>query len=61
MPWYRHLLWPFAVLYGIVVWIRNRFFDLGIFCSKQFDVPVICVGNLETGGTGKSPLVNYIV
>jgi len=61
MPWYRHLLWPIAALYGLGVWIRNRIFDFGIFHSRQFDVPVICVGNLETGGTGKSPLVHYIV
>ncbi|MDA9121312.1 tetraacyldisaccharide 4'-kinase [Flavobacteriales bacterium] len=61
MPWYRHLLWPFAILYGIAVWIRNRLFDFGVFSSEKFDVPVICVGNLEAGGTGKSPLVNYIV
>jgi len=61
MPWYRHLLWPVAILYGIVVWIRNRLFDFGILSSREFDVPVICVGNLEAGGTGKSPLVNYVV
>lgn len=61
MPWYRHLLWPFAILYGFVVRIRNLLFDSGVLSSKKFDVPIICVGNLEAGGTGKSPLVNYIV
>ena len=61
MRWYRHLLWPFAVLYGLGVWFRNRLFNLGILPSKQFDVPVICVGNLEAGGTGKSPVVLYIL
>lgn len=61
MPWYRHLLWPFAVLYGSGVWIRNRLFDLGVLPAKQFDVPVICVGNLEAGGTGKSPVVLSIL
>lgn len=61
MSWYQHLLWPFAFLYGIGVWFRNRLFDLGILPSKQFDVPVICVGNLEAGGTGKSPVVLYVL
>ena len=61
MPWYRHLLWPFAIVYGIFVWLRNRLFDFGVLPSKEFAVPIICVGNLETGGTGKSPLVNYVV
>lgn len=61
MPWYRHLLWPFAVLYGIGVWIRNRLFDWGIIPSREFDIPIICVGNLEAGGTGKSPVVLYII
>lgn len=61
MPWYRHLLWPFAVLYGIGVWIRNRLFEWRIFPSWEFDIPIICVGNLEAGGTGKSPVVLYII
>lgn len=59
MPWYRHLLWPFTMLYGMGVWIRNRLFDLGVLPSTEFDIPIICIGNLETGGTGKSPLVMY--
>lgn len=61
MPLYRHLLWPFTILYGIGVWFRNRLFDFGVLSSKDFDVPIICVGNLESGGSGKSPLVNYII
>ena len=61
MPWYRHLLWPFAVLYGLGVWLRNRLFDFRVLPSKQFGVPIICVGNLEAGGTGKSPFVLYIL
>ena len=61
MPWYRHLLWPFAILYGLGVWFRNRLFDYRILPTRKFEVPVICIGNLETGGTGKSPMVNYVV
>lgn len=61
MPWYRHLLWPFALVYAIVVSVRNRLFDSRLLPSKRFGVPLICVGNLEMGGTGKSPLVGHIV
>jgi len=56
----RHLLWPFALLYGAGVAVRGWLFDRGILRSEGFKVPVICVGNLETGGTGKSPLVLHI-
>ena len=59
MPWYRHFLWPFAFLYGLGVFIRNKLFDFGLLKSEEFEVPIICVGNLEVGGTGKSPLILY--
>ena len=49
-------LYPVSWLYGAVVIIRNKLFDWGLFRSKSFDVPVICVGNLSVGGTGKTPL-----
>lgn len=61
MPWYRHLLWPIALIYSAVVELRNVLFNTGILPSKQFQVPVICVGNLEMGGTGKSRVVMHIV
>ncbi|MCG6187483.1 tetraacyldisaccharide 4'-kinase [Maribellus maritimus] len=55
------LLYPFSLLYGIIVYIRNRMYDLNIFKSTEFDVPVISIGNITVGGTGKTPHVEYIV
>ena len=57
----RPLLFPFAILYGIIVIIRNKCYDFGIFKSRQFDLPVICVGNLAVGGSGKTPVTEYLV
>lgn len=57
----RPLLLPFAILYGIIVIIRNKCYDWGIFKSRQFDLPVICVGNLAVGGSGKTPVTEYLV
>ncbi len=57
----RLLLLPFSVIYGLVIRMRNFFFDSGIFKSKQFDFPVIVVGNLSAGGTGKTPHVEYLI
>ncbi|PJJ76233.1 lipid-A-disaccharide kinase [Thermoflavifilum aggregans] len=61
VPWYRWLLWPLAVLYGLGVWLRNRLYDMGLLSAVQFDVPVIAVGNLAMGGTGKTPHVDWLV
>ena len=55
------LLSPFALLYGIIVKIRNYFFDWGIFKSVTFNKPIICVGNITVGGTGKTPHVEYLL
>ena len=55
------LLLPLSFLYGTVVSIRNFFFETGIFSSRSFDLPVISVGNITVGGTGKTPHVEHIV
>jgi tetraacyldisaccharide 4'-kinase len=57
----RNLLYPFSILYGGVVWLRNKCFDWGFLESQSFNVPVICVGNLNVGGTGKSPMIEYLI
>ena len=54
------LLFPISVLYGTVTFVRNKMFDCGILPSEKFDVPVICVGNLSVGGTGKTPHTEYL-
>ncbi len=58
---FRFLLVPFALLYGLVVTIRNWLFDKRILKSATFNFPLICVGNLVVGGTGKSPMVEYLI
>ncbi|MGM5630841.1 tetraacyldisaccharide 4'-kinase [Apibacter raozihei] len=54
-------LYPFSGLYWLVTYIRNKFFDWGIYRSKTYRKPVIAVGNLSVGGTGKSPFVIYLI
>ncbi|MEP6677438.1 MAG: tetraacyldisaccharide 4'-kinase [Ferruginibacter sp.] len=58
---FRYLLFPFSLIYGLVVWIRNYLFDKNIFKSTAFNFPVICVGNLAVGGTGKTPMTEYLL
>jgi len=57
----RYLLIPFSFIYGSITTIRNLFFDYGIFKSKKYNIPIICIGNLSVGGTGKTPHTQYII
>ena len=57
----RHYLQPFSWLYGIGVGLRNLLFDYNILKQEEFEVPVICVGNITVGGTGKTPHIEYLI
>jgi len=61
MSFIRKILFPFSIVYGVIISIRNLFFDNGILKSKKFDIPVIAVGNLNVGGTGKTPQIEYLI
>lgn len=50
------MLLPCSKIYGAVTYMRNKFFDWGILKQHEFDVPIIVVGNLTVGGTGKTPM-----
>jgi len=56
----RLIFFPFAILYTIITSVRNSLFNLKFYKSKKFKIPLIGVGNLSTGGTGKTPMVEYI-
>ena len=61
-PMQRHwLLYPITLLYGMVVGLRNKLFDWKILRSEEFDIPIISVGNLTVGGTGKTPHTEYLI
>jgi tetraacyldisaccharide 4'-kinase len=58
MKW---LLWPFTLIYGLIVSIRNKLFDYNFFHQHEFDVPIISIGNITIGGTGKTPHIEYLI
>ncbi|MCU0403787.1 MAG: tetraacyldisaccharide 4'-kinase [Chitinophagaceae bacterium] len=57
----RFLLLPVSILAGLYIRLRNLFYDKGLLKSIEFNLPVICIGNLSVGGTGKSPMTEYIL
>jgi tetraacyldisaccharide 4'-kinase len=61
MKMLRKILIPFVPVYCFVTWLRNIFYDYGILKSKTYNIPIICVGNLSVGGTGKTPMIEYLI
>ncbi|KUJ63824.1 tetraacyldisaccharide 4'-kinase [Flavobacteriaceae bacterium CRH] len=57
----RKILFPLAILYGFITSIRNFLFDKGVLKSTSFEIPIIAVGNLSVGGTGKTPQIEYLI
>ena len=57
----RKILKPISILYGSVVNTRNKMYDNGTLKSTKFNIPTIVVGNLSVGGTGKSPMIEYLI
>lgn len=61
MKFLKWLLFPFALLYDVITRLRNHLFNIGHFKSFEFQINVISVGNLSVGGTGKTPMVEYLI
>jgi len=55
------LLYPFSIIYGFIISIRNLLFDMQLFRSHEFRIPVIGIGNITVGGTGKTPHTEYLI
>jgi len=61
MPNLRKLLYPFSVIYHGITQVRNTLYNENLLKSQSYELPIIAAGNLNTGGTGKSPMIEYLL
>jgi len=57
----RYLLLPLSIIFGLIVWLRNRLYDFHVLPARSFQILTIVIGNLAVGGTGKSPMTEFVV
>lgn len=58
---FKFLLYPISAIYGLIISLRNFLYDYKLFQSTEFEIPVISIGNITVGGTGKTPHTEYLV
>jgi tetraacyldisaccharide 4'-kinase len=58
---FRYLFLPISFIYGGIIWLRNWLYDKNYIKSASFNFPIICVGNIAVGGTGKTPMTEYLI
>lgn len=54
-------MFPIALIYGLITWLRNKFYDKKVLKTVSLDVNIVVIGNITVGGTGKTPMTSYLI